>query len=76
MACAGKSYGYFVIYTYKDIYVEKVDFDPNYFETVLLPKLKSFYVTYWRPFLVSKIVKAEDPAAFFKMWQHVSCSSD
>lgn len=51
MAVCKLSYCDFVLYTQKDIYVERVNFSQADWE-LLLEKLKSFYVQYVLPKLV------------------------
>lgn len=61
MACARKAHCYFVIYTFRDLYVEKISFNKDFFDTVMMPKLHDFYNKYWRLFLCSKIARLDDP---------------
>ena len=55
MACARKNTCFFVMYTFADMYVEKIGFDAEFFSQIMLPKLSNFYVQHWRPFLADEI---------------------
>ena len=50
-----RKYCYFVVYTFKDLLVETVEFDEHYCKFSLIPKLESFYVSHYRPFLAGKL---------------------
>ena len=39
---------YFVIFTFKDMYVEEIGVDFDFFSSQMLPKLKNFYNNYYR----------------------------
>jgi len=45
---------YFVVYTFKDIFVQKIPFDAQFFHGVMVPKLKHFYENYYRPYVASQ----------------------
>ncbi|XP_062603648.1 uncharacterized protein LOC134265461 [Saccostrea cucullata] len=46
---------YFVVFTLKDLFVQKIHLDKHYCENSLLPKLKVFFEKYYRPFIASKL---------------------
>ncbi len=46
---------YFVVYTFNDMFIEKIVFDKEFFESSMLPQLKDFYTTHYRPFVASKL---------------------
>ena len=46
---------YFVVYTFEDMFVQKVPIDENYCTNSLLPKLSLFYERFFRPYLASTI---------------------
>ncbi|XP_061184370.1 uncharacterized protein LOC133192371 [Saccostrea echinata] len=48
-----RKYCYFVVFTFKDVFVQKIEIDQEYCEGSLLPKLELFYVQHFRPFLSS-----------------------
>lgn len=48
-----RKYCYFVVFTFKDLFVQKIELDQQYCEGSLLPKLELFYVQQFRPFLSS-----------------------
>nr|CAB3263320.1 uncharacterized protein LOC108950671 [Phallusia mammillata] len=57
LAICKKPYCYFIVYTFCDMFVQKIMFNVNYFENCMLPKLKDFYDTQWRPFLGDVLCK-------------------
>nr|XP_022298372.1 uncharacterized protein LOC111107453 [Crassostrea virginica] len=48
-----RHYYYFVVFTFKDFFVQKIEFDRKYCEGSLLPKLDLFYTNHFRPYLFS-----------------------
>lgn len=48
-----RHYCYFVVFTFKDFFVQKIEFDRKYCEGSLLPKLDLFYTNHFRPYLSS-----------------------
>ena len=46
---------YFIVYTFEDMFVQKVPIDENYCTNSLLPKLSLFYERFFRPYLASTI---------------------
>lgn len=45
---------YFIVYTFKDFFVQTVCIDREYCKHSLVPKLSLFYDKYYKPFLASK----------------------
>lgn len=60
MACSGRAWCYFVAYTFKGLYVQRISFNPEYFIN-MVPKLSKFYTEHWRPFLMHKITMIQEP---------------
>ena len=52
---SGRESCYFVVYTLKSLFVEKIDIDREYCGACLLPKLETFYTKYYRPFIASRL---------------------
>lgn len=57
MKLAKKNTGYFVVYTYKDLFYEKITFDEDFFSNHMLPKLSDFYYQHYCPFVASELKK-------------------
>ncbi|XP_062590250.1 uncharacterized protein LOC134251845 [Saccostrea cucullata] len=51
----GRQFCYFVVYTFKSLFVEKIEFDQEYCKFCLVPKLDLFYRKWFRPFVASKL---------------------
>ena len=45
---------YFVIFTLKDIHVEEIYADSEFFQSSMLPKLRDFYEKHYRPYVAEK----------------------
>nr|XP_022312060.1 uncharacterized protein LOC111117285 [Crassostrea virginica] len=45
----------FVVYTFQDIFIQKVKFDEDYCQFSVLPKLALFYEKHFRPYLASRL---------------------
>lgn len=56
MGICQKLKSYFVVYTHKDMFVQCIDFDNNFFYEIC-SKLNQFYTRVWRPFVARKILK-------------------
>jgi hypothetical protein len=52
---ANRSFCFFVIYTFCDLFVQKIYIDKSYVENSLLPKLKIFFEKYFRPHIASRL---------------------
>ena len=50
-----KKFCYFVVYTFCDLFVQKISIDEEYCTGALLPKLELFYKKYLRPFIASTL---------------------
>ena len=50
---SNRKFCYFVVFTFKDVFVQKIDIDREYVTGCLLPKLDTFYVKHFRPFVAS-----------------------
>ncbi|XP_048779437.2 uncharacterized protein LOC125682910 [Ostrea edulis] len=50
-----RKFCYFVVFTLRDLFVQKIPLDTYYCEHSLLPKLKVFFEKYYRPFIASKL---------------------
>lgn len=46
---------YFVVYTFSDLFVEKINYDEEYCTGSLVPKLETFYTKFFRPFIASTL---------------------
>ena len=53
MKLSRKSYGYFVVYTFKDLHYEKITLDDDFFMNSMLPKLQEFYNKHYCPYVAS-----------------------
>ena len=53
MKLSKRSHCYFVVYTFEDMFYEKIDLDEEFFMSNMLPKLKEFYDQYYCPYLAS-----------------------
>ena len=45
----------FIVFTLKDVFVQKILFDNEFFENNMLPKLSDFFAKNYRPYIVSKL---------------------
>lgn len=59
LAISNKTNCYFVVYTFVDFFIQKIPCDNLFYTNYMLPKLKSFYIQQWRPFIASKVAKYE-----------------
>ena len=50
---SNRKFGYFVVFTFKNVFVQKLDIDSEYATGCLLPKLDTFNVKHFRPFVVT-----------------------
>ena len=57
MRLSKKSHGYFIVYTFEDLFYEKIDLDNELFNNVMLPKLKNFYDQEYCPYIASCLEK-------------------
>ena len=55
LAISKKKNCYFVVYTFKDLFIEKVAYDEYFFRNEILPKTKNFYENFYRPLIASKL---------------------
>ena len=55
MAVAKNTKTHFIVYTFKDLFVEEIMFEQNLFKNSLLLCLTAFYAKYYRKFLVAKM---------------------
>ena len=46
---------YFVVYTFVDLHVEEIQYDAEYWQHSLLPKLSLFYTKHFRPYVASHL---------------------
>ncbi len=46
---------YFIVFTQKDLFVQVIEFDENFFSEEILPKLTNFYSVHYRPYVSSKL---------------------
>jgi hypothetical protein len=53
MFVAKKQTCYFVVYTFKDLFIQRVDIDHECCQNSLLPKLDIFYDKFYMPYLTS-----------------------
>ena len=51
MYIAKKKTCYFIVYTFRDLFIQKLEFDLEYYENSLLPKLEMFYDKFFKPYL-------------------------
>ena len=57
MKLSKRSYGYFVVYTFKDLHYEKITLDEDFFMNTMLPKLREFYDNEYCPYITSLLKK-------------------
>ena len=57
MKLSGKSHCYFIVYTFEDMFYEKIALDDAFFTEKMLPKLSSFYDNEYCPFVASALGK-------------------
>ena len=57
MKIAKKNVGYFIVYTYKDFFYERITLDEAFFNAEMLPKLKDFYFMHYLPYVASALAK-------------------
>ncbi|XP_071150729.1 uncharacterized protein [Mytilus edulis] len=50
-----REYCYFVVYTFCDLFVQKIAIDNAYCESCLIPKLEVFYKKFFRPYIASQM---------------------
>jgi putative phage-type endonuclease len=50
-----KSVCYFIVFTHEDLFVEKIEFDSQFFHQEILSKLKNFYETSYRAYVASQL---------------------
>ncbi len=55
LGIAKRSYCYFIVYTLKDFFVQKIEFDRDFFSVEMLPKLRLFYTEQYRPYVASNL---------------------
>ncbi len=55
LAITKRKFCYFVVYTFQDLFVEKIEYDSDFFQTELVPKLTEFFKMHYRPFVASKM---------------------
>ena len=55
LAISKRKYCFFVVFTFVDIFIEKIQFDPEFFKNHMLPKLTTFFENHYRPFIASKL---------------------
>ena len=46
---------YFFVYTLKDMFVERIEFDQKFFSENMLPHLKDFFENHFRPYVAKKL---------------------
>ncbi len=46
---------YFVVYTFEDMFIEKIEYDSKLFLIHMLPTLQSFYYDVYRPFVAKTL---------------------
>ncbi len=54
LALAKRKFCFFVVYTFQDIFVEKIPFDLDFFSSQMLPNLTKFYEDFYRPYVASQ----------------------
>ena len=57
MKLSRRSHCYFIVYTFEDMFYEKIALDDDFFTEQMLPKLKSFYDNEYCPFVASALGK-------------------
>lgn len=55
MAIAKRMKCHFIVYTFCDLFVQTIDYDKEFFEKKMLPKLSSFYEQSYKPFVASML---------------------
>ena len=55
MVLSQRNHGYFVVYTHKDFFYQKMSVDNKFFTYNMLAKLKNFYNKHYCPYVASKL---------------------
>jgi hypothetical protein len=55
LAICKNKFCFFVVYTFSDIYIEKIDADQAFFENRMLPPLKEFFDNHYCPLIISNM---------------------
>ncbi len=55
LAITDRKYCYFVVYTYEDLHVQKIEYDASFFNDSVLPKLAQFYQQHYLPYVASQL---------------------
>ena len=55
LAIARSTLCYFIVYTHKDFFVEDIEFDSDFFEVNIFPKLNSFYQCHYKPYITQQM---------------------
>ena len=64
MKISGYKFCYFIVFTFKDLHYEVIEFDEAFFEDKMRPKLASFYDNVYCPFIADEIAPgAKDTGA-------------
>ena len=51
MGITGRAFCYFIVFTFKDLFVEKIAHDVEFWKYSMLPKLELFYTKHFRPYV-------------------------
>ena len=55
LAISKKTSCYFVVFTFKELFVEKIAYDKTFFTNHILPKTEIFYENFYKPVIASKL---------------------
>jgi hypothetical protein len=55
LAISKKKSCFFIVYTFKELFVEKIAYDETFFLQHILPKTKNFYENFYKPVIASKL---------------------
>lgn len=55
MVIAQRQHCYFVVFTFVDLFIEKISLDKMFFTDKMLPQLKAFFETWYCPLIVSTL---------------------
>ena len=55
MAIARSKLCFFIVYTHKDLFIEKIEYDSDFFEVQVFPQLQLFFEKYYKPFIAQQM---------------------
>ena len=55
MAITKSKLCYFIVYTYADFFIQEIEFDSDFFELNVFPKLNHFYQHHYKPYIAKQM---------------------